>query len=266
MNMKETLSTLLPGVEISEEFVSKLTASFETAIAKRIEEETKELNDKVIAIQNECEEKIVSIEEEAQAQIKEINDKANAYAEYVVEEMSQKVDDYCDYVIEKFIEEQKSQLVDSIEYSRMANTLKSIQEAFEVNYFKLSEEPANKDIEQKLQESKLAYNELFEEHRTLRRNIEEYSIYVDEMNRKAIFEEQTKNLADTQKEKIERLIEKANFSTIEEFSEGVQYMIEEIINPNNSSNEPKLIPEEKVIPTPNTNNSSDRMKAYLEVL
>jgi len=47
MNIKETLTELLPNVEVSDEFVTKLTASIETAITKRVVEETKAISDKL---------------------------------------------------------------------------------------------------------------------------------------------------------------------------------------------------------------------------
>lgn len=264
MNIKDTLSTLLPGVDISEEFVTKLSASIEAAIAQRVEEETKAIADKAEADKNELMEKANEYEQYANDQIKEVSDKANAYAEYVVEEMTRKVDDYCEYVVEKFIKENKEQLVESVEYARMSKVLNTIREAFETNFFQLNPEPASKSLETQLEERRQSFNELFEEHRLLKRQIEDYSAYVDSENRKTIFNKVTEGLADTQKERLEKLVEKSNFNSIEEYEAGVKMMVEELQVLNSSK---PLIKEEKkqsdIIPPVIKEDNGDRMKAYL---
>jgi DNA-binding Lrp family transcriptional regulator len=267
MNIAEQLKTLLPGVEISDEFVAKLSASIETAVAQRVEEETQAITDKSNAYGEYVREQAEQYSAECKTQIDEISKKANAYADYVVDEMTRKVDDYCEYVIEKFVEEQKERLVETIEYTRMANVLNSIREAFEASYFTLSDEPANDSLKAKLEESNYNYNTLFEEHRQLKRQIENYSEYVDAENRKNVFESATASLADTQKERLERLVEKANFPTLEAYKLGVSMMVQEITSSNKSNaiagpalQEKKSVINESTIP------HDERMKAYLERL
>jgi uncharacterized protein YdcH (DUF465 family) len=259
MQIQEQLAALLPGVEITEEFVAKLTASIEAAVAQRVEEQTKEINEKA--------EKYAA---EVKAQLDEVTEKANAYAEYVVEEMTKKVEDYCEYVVEQFVEQNRSKLVETEEYCRMASVLRNIREAFESNYFQLNAEPANKDLQAKLKESNQEFNKLFEQHRQLKRQIEEYSKYVDSENRKSVFESVTASLADTQKERLARLVEKAEFPTLDSYKIGLELMVEEfkpqaaqIVPASETSKEsasttksgPAMIPE-----------GTDRMKAYLERL
>lgn len=217
MDLKETLATLLPNIEISDEFVKKLSTSIETTVARRVDEETKIIQEK----SNEH-------EIEMKKQLDEVTEKANAYAEYVVEEMTQKVEDYCDYVIKQFIEEQKEKLIETEEYCRMATVLKKIREAFESNYFQLTNEPASKQLNDKLDESKKEFNKLFEENRNLKRRIEDFTTSADKANRKQIFESLTVDLAETQKERLESLVEKTQFSTLEGFKEGLKLFVEEI--------------------------------------
>ena len=269
MNIKETLSNLLPGVEISDEFVTKLTASIEAAVAQRVEEETKAIQEKAEAEKAELVAKAAEYETFANEQIKEVTDKANAYAEYVVEEMTQKVEDYCEYVVEKFVRDNKSQLVESANYAKMAKVLKKIQEAFETNFFQLDPAPASQSLESQIEESKKAFNELFEEHRTLKRQIAEYSAYVDRENRKVVFARVTEGMADTQKERLERLVEKANFENLEEYEAGVTLMAEEFKQAaNKAADSSKPVTEEKkeAKPAITEGASNDKMKAYLERL
>ena len=266
VNIKETLSSLLLNVEISEEFVTKLTASIETAVAQRVEEETKAIEDKAEAYKAELEVKAAEYEAYANDQIKEVTDKANAYAEYVVEEMTQKVDDYCEYVVEKFVKENKERLVESAEYARMAKVLKNIREAFETNFFQLTPEPAAQSLESQLGESKQAFNELFEEHRTLKRQIADYSAYVDSENRRSIFTRVTEGMADTQKERLERLVEKANFETLEEYEAGVSLMVDEFKQASTKTSAPVTEKKEEKKEVVVESASNDKMKAYLERL
>lgn len=269
MNIKETLTTLLPGVEISDEFVTKLTASIEAAVAQRVVEETQAISDKIEAQKAEADAKIAEHEKFANEQIQEITDKANAYAEYVVKEMTQKVEDYCEYVVEKFVKDNQEKLVETAEYARMAKVLRNIREAFESNFFQLDPEPATQSVEKQLEESKKAFNELFEEHRTLKRQISQYSDYVDGENRKAIFNKVTEGMADTQKERLERLVETANFGSLDEFEVGVTLMVDEFKQAiaKNSGGTPQVKEEKKLPSTPiNESSSSDKMKAYLERL
>jgi uncharacterized protein YdiU (UPF0061 family) len=254
MNIAEQFAALLPGVEISEEFVAKLTASIETAVAQRVDEQTK-------AIEEKAEEYVASIKKE----MEEISEKANAYAEYVVNEMTQKVDDYCDFVIEQFVEENRQKLVETEEYCRMNKVLRSIREAFETNYFQLSTEPANRDLSSKLQEQKEAFNQLFEEHRQLKNQVEAYSKYVEEENRKEAFKNLTEGLADTQINKIASLIEKASFPDTESFKHGVSLMVEEFKSSKASSLSPSKTITETFVPS-TTVTVDERMNSYLSRL
>lgn len=257
MNIKEQLTALLPGVEISDEFVNKLTASIETAVAQRVEEQTEEIKEQARAYG-----------EYALNEVSEVAEKANAYAEYVVEEMTKKVEDYCEYVIEQFVEENRAKLVETEEYCRMAKALRAVREAFEVNYFQVNNtEPAAIAIANNLEESRKEFNVLFEQHRTLKRQVEDYSKYVEGENRKAVFESVTRDLADTQKERLSRLVERAEFPSLDSYREGLKLMVEEI-KPTGmitetapAAKEPKGSSEADPAAT-----FPDKMKAYLERL
>lgn len=256
MNLLEQLKDLLPDVEISDDFVAKLTASIETVVAQRVEEETKEIHEK-------ADEYAATIQQE----VEDIKEKASAYADYVVEEMTQQVEDYCEFVIEQFVKDEQKKLVETEEYIRMSKTLNNIREAFEKNYFQLNSEPASKEMERQLKESKDDFNKLFEEHRILKRQIQEYSEYVENENRKAIFESVTVDLADTQKERLVRLMERAEFSDLESYKLGLEMMVEEL---GFKEHKEESI-EKPIVPTITENRtketvSPDRMKTYLEYL
>lgn len=260
MNLKEQLKELLPDVDISDEFVSKLTASIETVVAQRVEEETRHIHEK-------ADEYSVMIQQE----VEDVKEKASAYADYVVEEMTKKVEDYCEFVIEQFVKDEKQKLVETEEYCRMSKVMNTVRRVFEENYFQLDSEPATQAMDDQLKESKADFNNLFEDHRTLKRQIEEYNKYVESENRKAIFESVTQDLADTQQERLSRLVERAEFPNLESYKLGLEMMVEELgfKDDEPKENKPidrvlKTLTEEKVIDNPTEH--INKMKQYLDRL
>jgi hypothetical protein len=75
-------------------------------------------------------------------------------------------------------------------------------------------------------------------------------------------------MADTQKERLERLVEKANFENLEEYETGVALMAEEFKQVANKSGSSKSVVEEKkeTRMTISEGDSNNKMKAYLERL
>lgn len=244
--MHEDLKKLLEGMDLSDDFVLKIQMLVTNAI-----------NEKVEQANSSCKEKI-----------DQITEKANAYAEYVLEEMTrktetevqkiqedlcEKVDNYCQYVVERFIEDNKDRWVELNEVNQTREVLAKIKKVFEENYFILEATPANESLVSDLKEAKETYKTLFNDHVKLKEEFEN-------IKRKTIFEESTKNLADTQKEKVSKLIEGLKFNSEKEFSKGIKLMVEEVVK--EVKKEPTST--EEVISTSSKN--SDRMNSYLSML
>lgn len=257
----EQLKALLPeGTELSDEFETKLVASFETAVAQRVQEQVEDVSNKAEEYAAYCKSEVEAIQE-----------KANEYAEYVVEQMTQKVEDYAAHIVEQFVSEHQERMVETAEYNRMRTVFNLMKEAFEVNFFGLTNEPANEKLAADLKETKQEYNRLFKEHNQLRRQISDYDEYVTEQNKAAIFAEITADLADTQKERLERMVESANFSTTESYREGVTMMVEQLVakvedkkteEDDKKIDEGKKADDDKVVPI--TESSEERMNRYLK--
>lgn len=260
----EQLRKLLPDIEISDDFASKIQEVFKTAL----EEKTHEIEENYKEKLNEVVEKANAyadyVKEETNPE--NIMKSANDYAEYVVEYMSDKVDAYCDFIVEKFIEDNKSTLVETHEFNKMAETLRAIREVFETNYFALNDTSPNKKIVDELKETTESYNDLFNKHVELQEQIEKYSQYIEQCNREHIFEKLTYNLAETQKEKLQSIVEKTQFSTLGDFEEGVKLLIKEFHSKNESEEKQEIVTEEVKNPTSIPSESDSRMKAYLERL
>ena len=151
-----------------------------------------------------------------------LQNKANDYGKFIAEELSTKIDDYTDYVVEKFVAEHESSLLEQAEYNRMKQLFEDIKVSFEQNHFKLNEsqEPQNSDLEMKLSESTKAYTELYNEFVSTKKQLEDAQFAM-------IFENMTRDLTDTQKERVNNLLKNVSFSSLSEFKRGVELMVEE---------------------------------------
>jgi hypothetical protein len=249
MDITKQLTELFGDIELSEDVLIKMKLMMEKAIQEKtdvLNEEISKLNTDIktlhenaeaygIFLQEKADEYGTFLQEKADAYGKFLQEnaesygtflqeKANDYGQYVIEEMTDNIDNYTGYVVEKFIEENKSALLEHNEYERMKSLFENVKIAFEENNFKLSENfVSNTDeIESKLEESTKSYNELYGEFVKIKKNLEE-------MQYSMVFENVTKDLADTQKERINNLVKNVSFSSIGEFKRGVELMVEEVV-------------------------------------
>lgn len=244
MDITQELKGLLEGAELSEDTLIKLKLMIEQAIQART---------------SSLQEEIKAVKSESALQVESIKAKADEYAQYVVQETSDKVDAYAEYVVEKFIEENKAALIEHQEFARMKDSFEGVKRAFEDAGFKLDESAGTSALQAKLAESTEAYNKLFKETAGLRKQLNEQQYAM-------VFESLTKDLADTQREKISSLVENVSFASIDEFKRGVELMIEEIVAP---SKKRQLIEEGSTGAASETKTQpqvDDKMKQYLSRL
>lgn len=231
----EKLKELMPDIEISDQFADKLQESVQLTVAELVER------------------KVTEIEAEKAAEIAKLTEQANAYAEYVIEETTNKVDEYCSFVVEQFIEENKQKLVEHEDYVRTVGALKSIKESFEKNYFTLNTDAVIDSLKEEQAKDKELYGKLFEANQELKKEMSALKESVEADKRKNLIESLVSSLADTQKEKIRKLVEGSSFSSLETMAEGVKLMINELnLNKNQDVKEAK---EEKSI--------DERVKRFL---
>lgn len=150
-------------------------------------------------------------------------EKANAYGDYIKESVTDKVKDYADFAVEQFIAENKERFVETEEYFRIKGAFDMIKESFERNGFDVRDDLAVQELQQSLNESTEEYEKVFEELQNAR---EAY----DEFKREVILERATLDLADTQKEKVQELLESVSFDSTDEFEEGISLIVEQAKN------------------------------------
>lgn len=289
---KEELESL--GIqELSEETVAKMAKSLqekiEDAVTKaRIEAQAEiaSLKETIELMEHEREDLIEKADEYAEKIREELIEKADeyatqvreemieqgeAYGQHLAEEYANKLESYAQYVVEQFVEENKKVLVENKHYEKMKSALDSIRGTLAESLNLTVEQPDEvQALEDQLEESKADYNKLAASYAQLKESVET-------LERTQIFEESTKALADTQREKVQRLMEGMNTKSKEDYRRTLKLMVEEVIGGEKAINE-DVNPEQKsqqsgfkydgnvMFPTKQEPDFEDRMKRYLASL
>jgi hypothetical protein len=189
--------------------------------ADKEKEELKEAHEAEITLLKEkAEEYGVFLKEKANDYGDYLKEKANTYGEHIKESVSEKMKEYADYAVENFIAENRERFVETEEYARMKSAIEYIKEAFEKNAFTVREDVAVAELQESLAESTRQYEALFEDLAMAREEL-------DKANRTMILERATADLAETQKEKVNELLEAVSFDSIEEYTDGVAMIVEQ---------------------------------------
>lgn len=261
MHKEEELKTLLEDLEISEEVFEKLS----NFIKEQMEALHQSADDFAeLKVQEALEEAKVegetavetALEEQAEihkSEIEEICKKAEDYAEYVKEQMIENVQGYVDHVVEKFVSENEEKFLMLEDYDRIKDSFDMIKEAFEKNGFTLNEDLQTTELKSELKDAEESYNELFTE-------LMESKSELKEMKKILIYEQKTKDLTETQRAKLNKLITSTNIDEDEGiFEEKLGSLMENI---ELGSGEPtEKLTEEYDPPAVN-----DNMKRYLDKL
>lgn len=187
--LKESLREIFKneGVELEESFFDEIVALQEAVIADRV-------NSKL--------EKITPVLEE----------EFNKYANQIAIQLNESCDAYMNYVVEEFMTKNELTIENGLKNQLCENFIEGLHKLFESSYIEVPD--AKLDI----------FAKLFEQAKELE-NVNE-SLLEENINLKnglfnetcaRIFITETADLADTQKEKLQDLMESVTFSDVEEF-------------------------------------------------
>ena len=233
--MNEQLKELLETLNLSEDTVTAMQAALTEALEAAKEEGKKEAkadaDKEKEELEDEHDEEVKSLKENANAYGDYLKEQANAYGEFlkenansygelIKESVSEKMKEYAEYSVEEFITENKARFVETEEYERMKAAFGYIREAFERNAFDVRDDVAVIELQESLQESTAQYESLFEDLSLAKDEI-------DRLNRQIILEHAVANLADTQKEKVNKLVESVSFDSIDEYKDGIAMIVEQ---------------------------------------
>lgn len=223
------------GEELSEEFKTKATSIFEAAVIARVNAELETVTAK--------------LEEQAAEQLVE-------YKETLVE----KVDTYLNYIVEQWMEENQLAVESGLRTEIAEDFISSLQKVFKEHYIEVPAEKYDvmeelesqaQDLKTKLDESVNAQIELAKE--------------LNQIKCAQILEEQTKDLADTEAEKLKKLVEGVEFDSEDLYREKVA-VIKENYFPKTPKQSPEQVLTEQVGTTPAKFETNGQMNKYVQAL
>ena len=208
IDVKEHVDALVAGDDsLSEEFKQKAATVFEAAIKSKVKE----------------------IAEEIEA---DYNKKFEEETSKAKDELVEKVDSYLSYVVEEWMKENELALERGIKGEIAEDFISGLKKLFEDHYIDVPDEKYNvlEDQASKIEELNKKLNE------SVAKNVElskENGKYV----RQSIIDEASKELAETQKEKFNKLAEEVDFKNEEDFRTKVSTIKESYFGKKDSSGE-----------------------------
>ena len=221
--------------DLSEEFKDKAAMIFETAVKTRIQEQTKILEARY-------------------------EEKLSVETETVKEAMVEKVDSYLNYVVEEWMKENELAVERGIRTEIAEDFITGLKDLFKEHYIDVPEEKynvlddltnQNKSLEEKLNEQ-------------ISKNVDLTKEVSESAKSKAIDEVST-DLADTEKEKFEKMAENVEYDSADKFREKLE-TIKESYFPKSKIVEATSKDEVDAVaanaPSDFTSGKSDAMAAY----
>jgi hypothetical protein len=209
-SMKEDLDAMFNGVDLTEDFKEKASVIFETAVNSRVESIKAEL------------------EEEFDSQL-------NEAVKVAVEDLVENVDSYLNYVAEKWLEDNILQVESTVRTDLTNSFMTGLKELFTEHYVDIPEDKVDvvSELADKVAKLEERLNEEVETNVKLNKQISEATV-------KNIVAEETENLADTQKAKIQSLSEGISYNDVDDFRSKLKIIVESYINSPKSGNSEKL--------------------------
>jgi len=196
-DFSDELSALVESEEtLSEEFKAKTAILFETAIRSTLSEELERL-------ENEYETKL---DEEVQT---------------IRAELEDKVDSYLNYVVENWMEENQLAVESGLRTEIAENFMEGLKNLFIESYIEVPESKVDlvDELAEQVEELEAQLNESTTD-------VMEMSKMVESFQRESVIREATRDLAETQVEKLRGLVESLEFNDPEQFSNKVNVVKE----------------------------------------
>ena len=224
------------GEDLSEEFKSKATSIFEAAVIARVN--------------NEMEKVTAKLEEQTSTQLIEFK-----------EALVEKVDGYLNYVVEQYMEENELAVESGLRTEIAEDFITGMKTLFKEHFIEVPEEKY--DVLDELQtKTETLQSEL---DTSISESIE-LARELNELKAASILDEQTKDLAATEAEKLKKLVEGVDFDSEDLYREKVS-----VIKENYFPKTPKQSPEKMLVEESGTNptafvDSNSMMSRYVDTL
>ena len=201
-NLSEEVQSLFEGADVTPELKEKIGTVFEAALASRVKKSEDTIR---TTLDEEYEEKLLAATKD------------------VYEELEESINMYLDRVITEWMEENKLEVQSGIRMEIAEEFIDGLKGLFEQHYVEIPE--GKEDIlataEKKAADSDKALHESLQTIATLKNKIAAFE--KDDVVRLV-----TEGLTDTQKEKLNSLIEGVNFEDVESFTKKVKTIKESV--------------------------------------
>ena len=196
LDIKSDVDALIGDSDLSEEFKQKAATIFEAAIKSKVKAEAQRL------------------EGEYETKLKENTESHKA-------EMVEKVDSYLNYVVEEWMKENQIAIERGIKGEIAEDFIGGLKKLFEDHYIDVPDEKYNvlEDQASKIEELEKKLNE------SIDKNVE-LNKANGELKRQDIIDENSEDLADTAKEKFNKLAEEVEYSNEDDFRTKVKTLKE----------------------------------------
>tara|TARA_Y100001972_G_scaffold24117_1_gene29118 strand:+ start:11219 stop:12436 length:1218 start_codon:yes stop_codon:yes gene_type:complete len=207
IDVSADVDALIKDEDLSEEFKNKATTIFEAAVKAKITEHKEKLN--------------VMFEK-----------KLNEEIEVEKERLSEKVDSYLTYVVEEWMKENTIAIERGIKGEIAEDFITGLKKLFEDHYIDVPDEKYNvlEDQASKIEELEKRLNEEIQKSVELNKSNSDYK-------RNDIVNEVSSDLADSQKEKFNKLSEEVEYSNEEEFKSKLNTIKESYFGEKKSSSD-----------------------------
>jgi len=200
-NFSEDLNALVESeATLSDEFKAKTAVIFEAAVKSKLAEEINRLET-------------------------EYTEQLSEEVEATKSDMVEKVDSYLNYVVEQWVEDNKVAIQSGLRTEIAENFMNKMKDLFTESYVEVPD--AKVDL---VDELATANEELEEKYNDAVQKALEMNEAIESYQRDAIIREASKDLADTQIEKLNKLAESVEFESEESFTNKVNTLKESYFN------------------------------------
>ena len=241
IDVKEDIEAITSGEDLSEEFKTKAATIFETAVTA-----------KVLA---EVNERLSHYEEEYRKELDEAKETHNST-------LSEKVDGYLNYVVEEWMKENEIAVEKGIRSELVEDFMTGLKNLFQEHYIDIPEEKVDlvDDLFEKVEELETKLDESINHNVTIKGELAKFK-------REESLRDVSKDLADTEKEKLGKLAEGIDYEDEEQFSEKLGVLKENYFPKTNESTQPLTEEVENNTETEEVEEKVDEnMKLYVDTM
>lgn len=217
---------------LSDEFKAKTAVLFETALKSKISEEVERLE-------------------------RQYEEELSSEVEQTKSDLVEKVDNYLNYVVETWMEENKVAIESGLRTEIAENFMTSLKDLFTESYIDVPESKVDlvDELAEQVEELETKLNETTQKVIDTSGELEEYK-------REAIIRENSRDLADTQVEKLKTLLADIDFDSEDKFAEKVATVKESYFTKEVTSDE-EILEEDTA---DNAIETSSSMDAYVQAI